>query len=550
MADVEAEAQAQYKAKLTKEQNVCLAQNSGANPNPTFVWAKLKGKLPSDYATNGMGNRSVESNDLYNSFCRVKVTLQSEDHDVNKLLNGETVTIQGSSRQGAGGAISLVADLFGGGESLRDGLVADLETKVKGTNASAAYFSAGDAFTCGSWVSSEGLNKISEMVGAKARKDAGEGSQSDYNTRLWTTLGVGVLGAGASAWGYDKLQSSSSLGGLLNSDLNKTNAADEATDLVAKARTEYNKALTDKNQATMDKALDYARQAKSKLVAAGLSDAEAGSTTVSGVELPSRVLLTTEKGEELTAAQDAKTAVFNWDSNEKLNVLGIVSDIKNLSTRYAATNSSDASTIETALAEITTIVNAAPTSAGDTTDSIKTRFDRIVTILDGTGFVWKTEKNGTVNTYDRDTTWKANLKPRVDAMKLHSVQTSAAQAAVAATYGPSTKVWDSNSGTLDQAITDLTDACNKVSNEDSKTKQSGQKKRIVGDVIAGAVGGVTTAAITNGIVASAQKAKYENAENEAVKKWMEDIGSKIHCYIGGQLVGDFGDIVTVNITED
>lgn len=526
LADVEAEAQAQYKAKLTKEQNVCLAQNPGANPNPTFVWAKLKGnngKLPKTYASHGFGETTVESNDLYKSFCRVKVTLQSEDRDLTTLLSGGSIEMPDVKNLGFAGIDWLAKD-------------DDRTVKGSGNNESTVYFAAGDAFTCGSWVSEKTLDAMSAKVGAQARKDAGQGSQADKNVKLWTTLGVGTLGAGLSAWGYDALQSKSSLGGFLNKDLNKTNVATEAKELVDKARSNYNTALRDKKQATMDTALSYAQQAKSKLVAAGLSD------EVSDIDIPSRVSLTTKQGDELTAAQDAVDAAYDWDSNEKLNVLGLISEVTALATTHANNNNSDNAAITTAISELNSMVNAKPTSVTDSTSAVQDRVARIVAKFDSSKYNWSAKN------YDKDNTWKP-LKTRLEAAKLHSVQTTTAREAKAATYGPSSTDWDDNSVTLDTAINELQTACNNISN-DADTKNSAQKKRIIGDVVAGAAGGIATAALANGIVSSAQKAKYENAENAAVKEWMENIGSKIHCYINGELVGDFGDIVTVNITED
>lgn len=536
LADVEAEAQAQYKAKLTKEQNICLAQNPGANPNPTFVWAKLKGnngKLPKTYASHGFGETTVESNDLYKSFCRVKVTLQSEDRDLTTLLSGGSITAPDVKNLGFAGVDWLAKD-------------DDRTIKGSGKNESTVYFATGDAFTCGSWVSETTLDAMSAKVGAQARKDAGQGSQADKNVKLWTTLGVGLAGAGLSAWGYDKLQSSSSLGGMLNSDLNKTNAGEEAAELLEKARKQYNAALTDKNQATMDKALDYARQAKSKLVAAGMKD------KVSDIDIPSRVLLTTEKGEELTAAQAGKDATYAWDSAEEINVNRIISNITDLYTKYAACNGSDTPNIKNAVDAAANALARKPTNAStNATEVIKAQLMIAYNTMMSSGYMWDADKpcaKPAQDPYDKTKTI-VDIKTDIDNLQLHSVEASKAQAAVAATYGPSSIVWDSKSSDLDDAITKLDEVCSEISN-DTDAQNSGKKKRIIGDVVAGAAGGIATAALANGIVASAQKAKYENAENAAVKEWMNDIGSKIHCYINGELVGDFGDIVTVNITED
>lgn len=529
LADVEAEAQAQYKAKLTKEQNVCLAQNTGANPDATFVWAKLNGnngKLPKAYASHGLGNNSVESNDLYNSFCRVKVTLQSEDRDLTTLLSGGSIEAPEVKNLGFAGIDWLAKD--------------DSRTlKGSGKNESTVYFAAGDAFTCGSWVSEKTLDAMSAKVGAQARKDAGQGSQADKNVKLWTTLGVGTLGAGLTAWGYDALQSKSSLGGFLNSDLNKTNAATEAADLVSKARSSYNSALNDKKQATMDSALSYAQQAKSKLVAAGMSD------KVSNITIPSRVSLETKRGEELTAYKPATSAEYGVNPIQVATVSNLIDRVFGYCGRLAnneITKKQDCeSQVALARAQLDVLKGSTSFSrAGETVDLTQVK----AALKQAQGILAQSSN------YKNDLKKSVDALPgEIDALTLTTIETKGAYAGQTATYGQSTTDWDNNSSTLDSAITELQKVCNEVSN-DADTKNAGQKKRVIGDVVAGAAGGIATAALANGIVSSAQKAKYENAENAAVKEWMENIGSKIHCYINGELVGDFGDIVTVNITED
>lgn len=544
LADVEAEAQAQYKAKLTKEQNICLAQNNGSNPNPTFVWAKLKNKLPSDYSAKGMGDQSVESNDLYNSFCRVKVTIQSEDRDLTTLLSGGN--IQGPEVKNLG---------FAGVDWLAEDESRDISGS--GNNESTVYFAAGDAFTCGSWVSEKTLDAMSKKVGMQARKDAGQGSQADKNTKLWTTLGVGVVGAGLSAWGYDKLQTSSSLGGFLNSDLNKTESADEAVELVEKARSNYSTALSDKKQATMDAAVKYAQEAKSKFVAAGMND------KVRDITIPSRVLWTTTKGKLEDAGRAASAAEYGIDTNSSdyITVNSLITEVAGLcddgaveaekNGRQASCNS-DAST---ARQQFNALVSKKYTKSGETVDLAPI----------------KTPLASAVNTLKEYTNYSGGsmqgVRARIDKVdgqvnaltSLTTTETKAYDAGQNARYADDTTGWD------EKASNELREAIEKLAKVDTQglectgsgsdqkcttRAERGQKKRVIGDVVAAGVGGVATAALANGIVASAQKAKYESAENAAVKEWMQNIGSKIHCYINGQLVGDFGDIVTVNITED
>ena len=154
--DLEIEAQAKYNAKLTKQQNMCLSSNNGGiignkDMGSTFLWAKLKSnKVPTNYAVAGLKpNQFVASNDLYGSFCRVRVTLQSDDRKINDAL-------------------------------------------LSGANWSTAYFAAGDTFTCGSWIPTAELEKLAQSVADKARAERKEkyGDMKD-----WATV-IGVLGGG------------------------------------------------------------------------------------------------------------------------------------------------------------------------------------------------------------------------------------------------------------------------------------------------------------------------------------------------------------------
>ena len=151
--DIEKEAQAIYNSKLTKEQNACLAGNAGgimsaSDTGGTFMWAKLRNnRVPSDYSMNGLGrNDFVSSNELYGSFCSVKITLQSDDRYIQ--------------------------------EAMKD---ADWGT---------AYFAVGDTFTCGSWIPADDLEEISNAVVADETEQMRD---SQNRTHFWTTL-LGTVG--------------------------------------------------------------------------------------------------------------------------------------------------------------------------------------------------------------------------------------------------------------------------------------------------------------------------------------------------------------------
>ncbi|MBQ8294758.1 MAG: hypothetical protein IJX89_05230 [Alphaproteobacteria bacterium] len=154
--DLEIEAQAKYNAKLTKQQNMCLSSNNGGilankDTGSTFMWVKLKSnKVPTNYSAAGLKTTQfVASNDLYGSFCRVRVTLQSDDRNINQAL-------------------------------------------LDGANWATAYFAAGDTFTCGSWIPNDKLEEIANAVGDKAGADKAAGQPK---LKGWMTA-IGALGGG------------------------------------------------------------------------------------------------------------------------------------------------------------------------------------------------------------------------------------------------------------------------------------------------------------------------------------------------------------------
>ena len=154
--DLEIEAQAKYNAKLTKQQNMCMSANNGGiignkDLGSSFLWVKLKSnKVPTNYAVAGLKpNQFVASNDLYGSFCRIRVSLQSDNKKVNDVL-------------------------------------------LAGTDWATAYFAAGDSFTCGSWIPNADLEVLAQSVADKARADRLE---KYGDMKAWSTV-IGAVGGG------------------------------------------------------------------------------------------------------------------------------------------------------------------------------------------------------------------------------------------------------------------------------------------------------------------------------------------------------------------
>ena len=188
LSEVEREAQAKYNAKLTKEQNICVANNKGGikganDEGSLFQWVKLKSKrVPKNYETKGLlPSQFTTSNDIYGSFCRAKITLKVDDEKYNKKL---------------------------------------------GASAS-AYFAVGDAFTCGFWLPDDVLDAMQKEYVKEQTKGEGVDSWKGKMAMAWTAIGGTALGATAGGLISDALQGGGKLGGLLKNTDGKTQYSDK-----------------------------------------------------------------------------------------------------------------------------------------------------------------------------------------------------------------------------------------------------------------------------------------------------------------------------------
>ena len=121
----------------------------------------------------------VASNDLYGSFCRARITVTSDDKDIQSVLSKEGAT---------------------------------------------AYFAVGDVFTCGSWLDDKTMAKISEKVGQRKLCEEGYGV---WDTKTGECSGASTKEKIAYAWGTiapalaggaigTALTESGVIGGLMN----------------------------------------------------------------------------------------------------------------------------------------------------------------------------------------------------------------------------------------------------------------------------------------------------------------------------------------------
>ena len=248
--DLEKEAQAKYNAKLTKQQNDCIAANNGGimgnkDIASTYMWAKLKNnKVPTSYPSSGLKpNQFVASNELYGSFCRIRISLQSDDKYIQDAI-------------------------------------------AKGTDWATTYFAAGDAFTCGSWIPNEKLQEIAANVGEAARADA-EAAQPKIKGWM-TALGAVGLGAGGAFLG-DAIQDGTAFTGLLD----KKNVKKEKSN-----------AETDAN-----KCANYASQARS-----AVSYADASSTVGSSISAAQRLLSKYKVENSSSVMDEYNTKRNDWET--------------------------------------------------------------------------------------------------------------------------------------------------------------------------------------------------------------------------------------------
>lgn len=230
ISDIEYEAQAKYNAKLTKQQNMCMSANSGGimgknDLGSTFMWAKLKNnKVPTNYATVGLKpNQFVASNDLYGSFCRVRVNVQSDDKDIQDMIS-------------------------------------------KGADWATAYFAAGDSFTCGSWISGDDLEKIAEAAAKDARADA---EKSQVKNLEWWLAPIAAIGTGiGGAYLGNSIANGDAFGKL--SGLNPRKGKETTESLIEDCESAVEKATSASMEG--DSAIRWADQAVAKAKKLDISD--------------------------------------------------------------------------------------------------------------------------------------------------------------------------------------------------------------------------------------------------------------------------------------
>ena len=559
LMDIEKEAQAKYNAKLTREQNICLSNNVGGimgtkDNGSTFLWAKLKSnRVPKNYAMKGLGvNQFVASNDLYGSFCRAKITVMSDDKAIQDFLGGDAT----------------------------------------------AYFAVGDAFTCGSWISQKTLDKISTHVAEKAAKEAGKGSKKDKWTQVWSTVAGTLVGGVGSYAAMDAIQrNGNTLGGLINPNKdeqtakNTKNAAKSCKNNVDLARKAFDQARAE----TTDDGFIYSYNNAVRVADRALSNAktirkETGDE-ITGLTLKNDYFQTAEYKNK---TQTTYSKVSNFDLTQPYNSsMASLSGTKPLSqyaqwqrefgnttatttttgTKKCEWNITDVNRINAVISAITTaganggcmsgkggvcitnIENANTLLKKDTPDAgdgdvVIGYVKAALTACDDNG-----DKQGTngkaIGKPCKDITIPANLALVVCVESAPVVDNTTPGGTTSNTSTNVSTVVNPDGSTTttiktlnrDEYITEFNTNIAAIENycADHEDVQESNKHRRNVNLVAGTVGAVGGGILAYKIAQNALEVKDENAENEAVKAWMEDVGSHIKCYLGGEELGEYGD---------
>ena len=429
--DLEKEAQAKYKAKLTKLQNMCLAENRvggivGNNDmGSVYKWVKLKN-------VGSVGAKFKNSADSDSAYQFEGLTLQSDDPIIRDALNGKLV-LKANYRTDSGEWD--FTSLLTGEKNALDTEKADNRrnnlqyTDVNFSGAASRYFAIGDAFTCAGWLTTEQIAAIAEQVEVRAREQAQD--EQPRNLRIWMSV-LGTVGLGT--------------GGVFAGD-----AIQHGGDLNLGISTKGNKDKVEKLQKSCKQ---YANNAKNDL----------------------------EEG-------DAKGAKRNL-----LSALKKVEEYNDLSSRKRG--------------EEVTI--------GDEEDDVngmKTNFDEGCY-----GAGWE-ERSQNKTACTSPNSWKTAKEVAKNHYKDNNIASSVLELC------NSMKEYKEEVGSGDPDV----------------WKEHGGK--ILGSIIGGLAGG----GLAYGITDAALNAQLDQAGNEAYNAFMETVGSKIHCYIGSQKVGSYGQTIETSM---
>ncbi len=478
ISDLEMEAQAQYNAKLTYQQNMCMSMNEGGvignkDTGSAYMWVKLRNnKIPSDYSTMGLAeNDFTASNDLYGSFCRVRVTLQSEDTNIQNLLKTGKFTT--------------------------------------------AYFATGDTFTCGSWI---GTNELEAIANKIAEESVADKAEAQKRTRTWLTV-LGTLGSGIGG-GYltDSLQDGDFLGGLLGTN----NKKDDDSDILDKYTKALNAYVADSNPTTAqmygETMISLANQAE--VDAANITAARNALNNTLGISQAAPVVQSTKP---VYSYSDYQTAYNLFKGSSEYNTF-VSSGQKMIDiAKFYSVNTDSVSKAFMAAA----------------TDLLA--WDTCLMLQNNNGCM--TENNKFYDSSDEAEKQFSNLGNIVQvAANMSSNVSTPAVTNNTATVAQNKSAANATFTSLKTAVEFALDKKGD-SEDESKAKRTRSVVNLVGAAATATAGGIIINRLTNDI----QQTSLDADKKAAYTEWMNNVGSKIHCYIGAEYAGDYGNRISVSI---
>lgn len=464
--DLEKEAQAKYNAKLTKQQNMCMSSNQGGvmgnrEMGSTFLWVKLKSNtVPKTYPVSGLKpSQFTASNDLYGSFCRVRVTLQSDDKKIQDVI-------------------------------------------AKGTDWATAYFAAGDTFTCGSWIPEKALTQLADAVAQDARADEAQGNG---RTKSWMAVLGTVAGGGLGAVAGNKIADSNFLGGLTGQSSVKDNNTNAEN--CVKYGEQYG---VTKDTAYLTRMLTYAR----KIDTSKNSNATELDTAIS--DLRKAMMDMPTETDTVSTSSNRVECVVAVGSGAQL----AVSDSENRS-RHVVSGSvhckSDGTKCSAGSEGCTSVCQLSGSIS-----AILEQADTIIALYCPEGIT------------QNDVTAFANTTVISESSKGQTVRLSKSSTASTSSTG--------NAVNLNAQVNKLIDACSSYTNN-----QSAQKTKSISTAVGAGVGAIAGGVLAYQATKSIQDSKLDSVEKAAYDEWMNEVGNHIRCFVGGDEVGMYGDIISTSM---
>ncbi len=484
--DLEKEAQAKYNAKLTKQQNMCMSSNQGGvmgnrDMGSTFLWVKLKSNtVPKAYPVSGLKpSQFAASNDLYGSFCRVRVTLQSDDKKIQDVI-------------------------------------------AKGTDWATAYFAAGDTFTCGSWIPEKALTQLADAVAKDARADEAQGNS---RTKAWMAVLGTVAGGALGGVATNKMQDGAFLGGLLGTTGSNTGDTQTTVDNCVTAATYYTGSKDANDRSSyLARAVKNARTlGVDSTIISQLNEAHLAYSDIAGTTAPAVTEADRQVQKSATFISQGSTVSDGAMSNTIRQNLGLET--------YTSVS----------LTGVSCEYNCTAFTNGRYTGQ---RFD-ICGDKTGPGWYQITSLADCQNTNDQDIrnpqyTYTVYYED-ADAKRYND--TLATSRSEAASY-PS-KIEEKRQA-ANTAMNRLATACQEKAPGNDEKKKEAQKRSITTAVGAG-VGAIAGGVLAYQATKSIQNSKLDSVEKAAYDEWMNEVGNHIRCFVGGDEVGMYGDIISTSM---